>query len=380
MEIVSYATDFRTNTPVIYARVPINEYLGLIGEDFEDFAIQRRREKHKAYDRMKSDLAGGALLPSIALAIRPEVVPEIISLIDDRSKSGRDLLRTALSRPGQANILDGLQRTYVLRDLQQEGVVFHTDQSLMVEFWLEANISHLVYRIIVLNAGQKPMSMRHQVELLFSTIKYKIQERIPNLEIYSERDQTRRRRPRKFALDRLALAYKCYLTQTPEIQRENVVAQQLLEADILDSNESEIYRKFEMFLSYLTIYANIDDHICRIYETENNELGIPTGANWFGSENVINSFFAAISQYASNSDREIRLNSALNTLLRNISTAEINTDPLDLAQLQRVVSGLPIRKVNIGFATRKLLTNGFKEYFRDDGETTFGDCWTRASE
>ena len=159
MEIVSYATDFRTNTPVIYARVPINEYLGLIGEDFEDFAIQRRREKHKAYDRMKSDLAGGALLPSIALAIRPEVVPEIISLIDDRSKSGRDLLRTALSRPGQANILDGLQRTYVLRDLQQEGVVFHTDQSLMVEFWLEANISHLVYRIIVLNAGQKPMSM-----------------------------------------------------------------------------------------------------------------------------------------------------------------------------------------------------------------------------
>ena len=158
------------------------------------------------------------------------------------------------------------------------------------------------------------------------------------------------------------------------------MAQQLLEADILDSNESEIYRKFEMFLSYLTIYANIDDHICRIYETENNELGIPTGANWFGSENVINSFFAAISQYASNSDREIRLNSALNTLLRNISTAEVNTDPLDLAQLQRVVSGLPIRKVNIGFATRKLLTNGFKEYFRDDGETTFGDCWTRASE
>lgn len=380
MEIVSYATDFRTNTPVIYARVPINEYLGLIGEDFEDFAIQRRREKHKAYDRMKSDLAGGALLPSIALAIRPEVVPEIISLIDDRSKTGHDLLRTALSKPGQANILDGLQRTYVLRDLQQEGVVFHTDQSLMVEFWLEANISHLVYRIIVLNAGQKPMSMRHQVELLFSTIKHKIQERIPNLEIYSERDQTRRRRPRKFALDRLALAYKCYLTQTPEIQRENVVAQQLLEADILDSNESEIYRKFEMFLSYLTIYANIDDHICRVYETENNELGIPTGANWFGSENVINSFFAAISQYASNSDREIRLNSALNTLLKNVSAAEVNTDPLDLAQLQRVVSGLPIRKVNIGFATRKLLTNGFKEYFRDDGETTFGDCWTRASE
>jgi hypothetical protein len=380
MEIVSYATDFRTSTPVIYARVPISEYLGLIGDNFEDFAIQRRREKHKAYDRMKSDLAGGALLPTIALAVRPEVVPSIVSLIDDRSEAGRDLLRTALSAPGQANILDGLQRTYVLRDLQQEGVTFHPEQSLMIEFWLEANISHLVYRIIVLNAGQKPMSMRHQVELLFSTIKHKIQERIPNLEIYSERDQTRRRRPRKYALDRLALAYKCYLTQTPEIQRENVVAQQLLEADILDSDEEEIYRRFDMFLTYLEIYANIDEQVCRVYETENNDLGIPTGANWFGSENVINAFFAAISQYASNPDREARLNIALNALITKTSTAEINSDPLDLAQLQRVVSGLPIRKVNIGYATRKLLTNGFKEYFRDDGETSFADCWTRASE
>ena len=380
MEIVSYATDFRTNTPVIYARVPISEYLGLIGNDFEDFAIQRRREKHKAYDRMKSDLAGGALLPSIALAIRPEFVPRIISLIDDRSESGRNLLRNELSKPNQANILDGLQRTYVLRDLKEEGVEFHANQSLMIEFWLENNISHLVYRIIILNAGQKPMSMRHQVELLFSTIKYKIQEKIPDLEIYSERDQTRRRKARKFALERLALAYKCFLTQTPEIQRENVVAQQMLEADILDSNETEIYQKFEMFLFYLDIYANIDNQVCRIYETENKELSIPTGANWFGSENVINSFFASISQFASNPDREERLKSALKILLKKVSNAKANSDPLDLAQLQRVVSGLPIRKVNIGFATRKLLTNGFKEFFRDEGETSFGDCWTRASE
>lgn len=380
MEIVSYATDFRTNTPVVYARVPIGEYLSLIGDDFEDFAIQRRREKHKAYDRMKNDLAGGALLPSIALAVRPEVVPELTALLSDKSSSGQDQLRAALSRPGQANILDGLQRTYVLSDLQNEGVNFHPDQSLMVEFWLEANISHLVYRIIVLNAGQKPMSMRHQVELLFSTIKQKIQERIPNLEIYSERDQTRRRRPRKFALDRLALAYKCYLTQTPEIQRENVVAQQLLEADILDSDEAEIYRKFELFLSYLAIYADLDDQVCRVYDIENEELGIPTGANWFGSENVINAFFAAISQYASNPDREARLGIALTALKDKVSSATPNSDPLDLAQLQRVISGLPIRKVNIGFATRKLLTNGFKEFFRDDGETSFADCWTRASE
>lgn len=380
MDILGIATDYRTNTPVIYASVPIDEYLDLIGDDFEAFSIQRRREKHKAYERMKKDVVNGALLPSIALTVRPELVPNIAKIAKSKSAQRSKKLSAALRQPGQANILDGLQRTYILRDLRSEGTQFKAGQSVLVEFWLEENVSHLVYRIIVLNAGQKPMSMRHQIELLFSTIKTKIEQQIPNLELYTERDQTRRRRARKYALDRLALAYQCFLTKTHETQRENVVAQRLLEADILDSDEGELFQQFEQFVAYLKLFVALDDQICRVYEAEIPERKLPTGANWFGSENVMNAFFAAVAQFSTNSDRAQRIVAALSNLVNKLKNSDPGDDPLALEVLQTVCDGFNSRKVNIGFATRRLLTNGFKEYFLDEGSTAFQVCWTRAAD
>jgi len=112
--------------------------------------------------------------------------------------------------------------------LEKEGFIFITDQTLLLEFWLEDRLPHLIYRIIVLNAGQKPMSMRHQIELLCATFKKRIEERIENLELYVERDETRRRTSRKYALDRVAVAFQAFLTLTPEVRRDNVVAQELI--------------------------------------------------------------------------------------------------------------------------------------------------------
>lgn len=48
--------DIRTSTPVIYAQMKITDYLELVGNNFDKFSIQRRREKHPAYSRMKDDI------------------------------------------------------------------------------------------------------------------------------------------------------------------------------------------------------------------------------------------------------------------------------------------------------------------------------------
>ena len=82
--------DVRTDTHVIYAQMTINDYLAVIGENFDEFKIQRRREKHRAYARMREDIIKGAQLPSITLALKPELVPEALELLkgsgDDKSK------------------------------------------------------------------------------------------------------------------------------------------------------------------------------------------------------------------------------------------------------------------------------------------------------
>ena len=43
LEIIGYTTDFRTNTNILYAQIKINEYLDLVGKDFDRFEIQRKK-------------------------------------------------------------------------------------------------------------------------------------------------------------------------------------------------------------------------------------------------------------------------------------------------------------------------------------------------
>jgi len=376
LKVLGRANDMRTQTPVIYAQASINDYLDLVGNEFNQFAIQRRREKHRAYERMRNDIVAGALLPPITLALRPELVPSILPQIA-QPDTDHERIEQLLRVPNQVNILDGLQRTHILNDLANSGTQFAEGQTVLLEFWLEKEIRHLVYRIIVLNAGQKPMSMRHQIELLFSVIHKRIESTIQGLELYTENEETRRRRARKYALDRVATAYQSYLTRTPEITRENIVAQQLRAEEVLESSEDTLGEQFEQFVKYLSVYAQLDDEICRVYSVENPGRMLPTGMNWFGSENVMNSFFAAISDFGTSVDRNVRISNAIERLRFELTQVQPGEDPLGIEDLQKIIGGFNPRKVNIGSATRKLLTAGFKEYFRDEGSTSLRECWLK---
>lgn len=372
IEIIGLTTDSRTNTPVAYGQMKIADYLELVGDDFDKFAIQRRREKHRNYGRMKEDIIKGALLPPITLAVDPERANDLLPLFNKKDLSA---LAKAIVEIGQVSILDGLQRTYILKDLERAGEIFKENQKLLLEFWIEANIQNLIYRIIVLNAGQKPMSMRHQIEVLFSTFKNTLTKEIPDLELFEEKDGGRRTRPRKYAFDRVVTAYQSFLSKSPEIQKENLVAQRLMEEDVLSESEESLTEKFNNFKKYLGIYAQLDDEICRVYDGS-QEAPAPNGLAWFGNDNVMNSFFAAIADFGSSDDRFARIDRALEALKDTLRNSEVGFDALGLGISQSIIAGTPSRKVNVGFATRKLLTAVFKEYFREEGEKALSEFWT----
>ncbi|MGY5341752.1 hypothetical protein ACXFAU_04765 [Paenibacillus glucanolyticus] len=364
INILGISKDLRTDTPVIYAQMNINDYLDLIGTNFGDFFIQRKRETHKAYRRMKKDIIEGTILPTITLAVKPDYVDEIKPFFD---AGDFESLRIGLAKEGTVNILDGLQRSYILKDIKDSGTAFKEGQKLFVEFWMEKDIKHLIYRIIVLNSGQKPMSMRHQVELLFLTLKEKLEKDIEGLEIYLERDLERRTRPQKFPLEKLVTAYQSFLSKSPEIKRENIVAKQLIDNDILDSDEDELAESFSKFENYLKVYVDLDVEVHRLYTNGKS--------NWLADENVINSFFAALSDFGKTDERVERINTALLSLLELLRRSNQGDDPLGLDIFNDIKNGLNPKQDNIGYATRKLLTSSFKEFFRDEGERSLADCW-----
>lgn len=398
LKVIGLARDLRTSTPVVYAQLPVADYLEVVGDEFENFSIQRRRENHKAYQRLKLDIKAGALLPSITLAVKPDKVSGITPLFEaaENDEAALRSLADALGQHGNVDILDGLQRTYIMTDLKKEGYDFVVGQKVLVEFWLESDLKKLIYRIIILNAGQKPMSIRHQLELLFMSLKTSVEQSIDGLEIYTERDNTRRRRAKKFSLSAVVSGYQAYITSSAELQKDNVIANQLIESNALDSSEEEISRQFSKFSFYLAKYADIDEQIYRIYRNQATEGEGPeegsenTGkdakatqinyASWLATENVIMAFFAAISQFSSSDTKSQRVDEAIAALVTALKAADEGEDPLGLEVFEQLRAGNNPRRVNVGLATRKLLTNGFKEFFRESGEMPLSECWKLAAE
>lgn len=366
LEIMGLTRDVRTSTRVIYAKTDIPTYLGIVGDEFDEFDIQRKRVHHKAYARMKEDIKAGTLLPAVTLAVKSSHLAEVLGAGDDKAS-----LTATLSKKGSVNILDGLQRTHTLKDIAESGHDFSPDQTMLLEIWVEENIKNLIYRIIVLNAGQKPMSMRHQMELLFYSTKEVLEERIPGLEIFTERDESRRTRAKKYPLDRISLAYYAFITRAPEVNKDNIVAQQLQEEEVLSQGVEAFGEKFDSFSSIFARLAEIDQLADEKYGRR--------AVSWIGSENFLLGFFAAAANAESRHNGPELVAESLGSLAAELADTNQH-DPLGLDTYQTVASGIDSRKSNVGYATRRLIFNGFREFFRSRGEDALSEIWPREAD
>jgi hypothetical protein len=201
-----------------------------------------------------------------------------------------------------------------------------------------------------------------------------LESAIPGLALLTERDGRRRTQSRKYALDRIVAAYQAFLFKDTETKKENVVAQRIKEEDILAGNEDSLNQSFNDFKEYLVHYAELDDEICRIYD--GTSANVPTSGNeWFGSENVMVAFFAAVADFLSKPDRIKRAQEAIVILKTTLKNAHAGEDPIGLQIYSQIISGIETRKVNVGLATRRQLFNSFKGYFRDAGDKPLAEVW-----
>jgi len=374
-KVIGKAKDLKSDTDVVYCQVSPEKYLKIIGNDFEDFELQRKKENHKGYGRLKQDIKDGALLPSITLAVKHDLVASIISDIEDQDK----LEQSLSSENGIVDILDGLQRTYILKELKDEGFEFRDKQTLLLEYWLESDLKNIVYRMIVLNSGQKAMSMRHQIDLLFATTKQTIQEKVNGIELFTERDGARRTSPNKYPLSNIAAAYYAFLKGSPEQDSENIVNDQIQNNEIFESNKEKINEDFETFIEALNKFKEIDRLAWKLYQ--DNPGLIEDGHTWFGSDNVIVSFFAAIGILVKNNMRD----KVFNTLDKMINSLDeyikyqTMVDYFELQSYENLIKGINSKKFNIGSARRKYIFQMFKEYLRSEGDFNFKTCWGMAA-
>ncbi|UTV86237.1 hypothetical protein KDX00_13980 [Cobetia amphilecti] len=116
---------------------------------------------------MREDLLKQCVIPPIVLALTNS---DIVEGDCDSNK-----VKKIIANKDDLVILDGLQRTYtifdLLTDLRENGNDSDLNKvlgtKLRVEIYVGLNRLGVLYRMLTLNTGQTPMSLRQQIEMLY---------------------------------------------------------------------------------------------------------------------------------------------------------------------------------------------------------------------
>ena len=165
VKILSRTEDRKIQTSNYLIELELNEYLEFAENIISNNEYQRKRVRSSMsiYSQLKEDLKYGCIIPPIVLAIDSKDMPE-----EELNQSNiKELLKKSL-------ILDGLQRTFTIIDAYNELIKEGRDTSLFLKGSLHAEVYGginrfgLLYRMLTLNTGQTPMTLRDQIEILYS--------------------------------------------------------------------------------------------------------------------------------------------------------------------------------------------------------------------
>lgn len=174
MEVLSVIYDGLLDANNVLVEMTVGEYLDIGLNILDKNQYQRKRVSRSSsiYSLLGDDLKKLCTIPTIVLA-----------LTDERQK---DLLWPGMASEDVQNvlntqhliILDGLQRTYTIRDAVKElgNSLFDLgnkdrliNHKLRIEIYCGLSKIGILYRMLTLNTGQTPMSRRHEIEILYSS-------------------------------------------------------------------------------------------------------------------------------------------------------------------------------------------------------------------
>lgn len=178
------------------------------------FSAQRKEQDTKFYARLERDILDGCLMPPITIAFVKEGF---------EGKSEKDIAKYITENIESGYILDGIQRLNTLNRASKDKR-FKSDQTLYLNVIISPTEDKLLYRMITLNNGQKPMTPRHQIEILtqelfdFSDI---------DITIQSEKERAENVVKGSFDLGDVSKAYLAFLTETVNNDNNKIIGEKM---------------------------------------------------------------------------------------------------------------------------------------------------------
>ena len=271
--------------------------------------MQRKRVKSSrtVYSLLRNDLREGCTIPPIFLAVRKDVLNSKKDLkLSDIEKITDAKIKDYIERKSLI-ILDGLQRTYQLMELEselkkegnKELLSNFYRRPLRAEIFIGINKIGILYRMLTLNTGQTPMSIRHQIEILYQD--YLGKNKLKGIDLLREVDGAQTLSLGKYKFNEIVDGFQSYL-EKDELSMDRT---SLLEDVKSLEKLSKVGQKRDLFQSYVMAYHSFIERIVAIgksWELEDDEdlkerINLPFGQDVlsiFVKSQVMTGFGAAL--------------------------------------------------------------------------------------
>lgn len=379
---------FQENESTCYlASINLEEYISGLPHDYKSYQVQREIVKNTYLDNLVSTIIKHQHIPPIVLVVedgkfeinadyldikeykildglqrtfRLKIIYDIIKMLLDKwdlqSKQLLEMNRLGLSKLFKEELLKINGDSLILFELKEFAKkngkaelekLYQRNQ--WFEIWQGLDSDKEVEKMLILNAGHKPVKSKHQLELLFRNILPILQKvDFPEFKLVREKEissiqYSKNRVAGQFHFSHIITAILSLNEGKPQTTNTN-----LIQKSQSDSFNEEVFDKFlnlEFLKEFIKTLLEIDSAII-------NEFG-STGIKWMGRETSLAGMFAATGKMIS--EDYIKPTEALKTLKTKITE---NPTLLNLEEFENQRNSLDLAKINIGSVNKKAVYEG----------------------
>lgn len=277
MEIYHVDFDSVINGVVAIGSITYSEAIQKLIPLINKTEFQRKLQDRRFYEKLERDIAKGCIMPPITIAYVDSTISKDATnrMIEDFFKINYD----------SSFVLDGIQRLNTLSRLVNSPEI-DLNKKLYLNIIFSDSVDKLLYRMITLNNGQKPMTPRHQVEALMSNLL--------DLEPLGITFQTEKERGEKVIMNSfnksdLVQSYLAYMANSPLIDNQKIIQEkmdELIVSKIITSEPIQTDSSFKMVIKALSKFQH-SNLALKWLKQANNLVGFSVGMRY--SSNVINS-------------------------------------------------------------------------------------------
>lgn len=377
-------------------RASLAAFIENLPDEYSDYVVQRGYVSNPYLDTLVQTVIGHRYIPAIVLVADKPIRP-----------SGKSL------ETGEFKILDGLQRTFRLHAIHETIKIFlearkrlgqdvyslsrlallrqfsdelkeadsnigtllalreyaleHRSQNLpkllsenfqWFEVWSGLSAEDEIRLMLMLNAGHKPVGLRHQLELLFLSLLPMLKKHFgKRFNLVRERDRSATRFSKGREVGDFHFAHMISALLSLSDGKPITPNAELIQA-IQSPDDQDIYDdilRHEYLRDFVSFIVDLDELISQQYSNY--------GATWMGREVALTGIFGAIGSASKSKNTKPKI--VMQDLLKIL---EKNPLALDLKEFEKQRNTTELSKVNIGQVNKIAVFNGIRGLLLGDAK------------